>query len=371
MKNKTTVYIYYPSFQKGGIAKILINLVNYFLKKNIKVLLFSQNVSKKYFLKSKNFRIVGLKKKEYFNFFSKRLSISLSLGIKMLSSIRHNKNKITILSMQEHLFSIFVSVLSNTKIIVRNSEDILGATKYSNEKLYSSIIFILKIIFYQFADKIITLSKMSEKSLKYIIFNQNKVKLIYNPYIKTIFPFKKKIRSNMFSILSAGRLTHQKNFELLLRAVKKLQDENYKVKLNIIGSGPLENRLKLQSKKLKYIKFFKWKKNLNKFFIKSNLFVLPSFYEGSPNILLDAVNSNIPVISSNCSGASDILKNNNLLFKVNNEEDLIDKIKYVIENYNIAINRSKNAKKNLSKFLVSNSKFYLNLIYKNLNENYK
>ena len=57
MKNKTTVYIYYPSFQKGGIAKILINLVNYFLKKNIKVLLFSQNVSKKYFLKSKNFRI--------------------------------------------------------------------------------------------------------------------------------------------------------------------------------------------------------------------------------------------------------------------------------------------------------------------------
>ncbi len=175
----------------------------------------------------------------------------------------------------------------------------------------------------------------------------------------------------MFSILSAGRLTHQKNFELLLRAVKKLQDENYKVKLNIIGSGPLENRLKIQSKKLKNIKFFKWKKNLNKFFIKSNLFVLPSFYEGSPNILLDAVNSNIPVISSNCSGASDILKNNNLLFKVNNEEDLIDKIKYVIENYNIAINRSKNAKKNLSKFLVSNSKFYLNLIYKNLNENYK
>ena len=60
----------------------------------------------------------------------------------MLSSIRHNKNKITILSMQEHLFfSIFVSVLSNTKIIVRNSEDILGATKYSNEKLYSSIFY--------------------------------------------------------------------------------------------------------------------------------------------------------------------------------------------------------------------------------------
>ena len=52
-------------------------------------------------------------------------------------------------------------------------------------------------------------------------------------------------------------------------------------------------------------------------------------------------------------------------------KNLIDKIKYVIENYNIAINRSKNAKKNLSKFLVSNSKFYLNLIYKNLNENYK
>ena len=164
MKNKTTVYIYYPSFQKGGIAKILINLVNYFLKKNIKVLLFSQNVSKKYFLKSKNFRIVGLKKKEYFNFFSKRLSISLSLGIKMLSSIRHNKNKITILSMQEHLFSIFVSVLSNTKIIIRNSEDPIYSSINSENKFVAILVTILKFFFYSLADGIITNSKVSAKN---------------------------------------------------------------------------------------------------------------------------------------------------------------------------------------------------------------
>ena len=99
MKNKTTVYIYYPSFQKGGIAKILINLVNYFLKKNIKVLLFSQNVSKKYFLKSKNFKIVGLKKKEYFNF------QNLSISNKMLSSIGTIKAKFEVYQCRTSIFN--------------------------------------------------------------------------------------------------------------------------------------------------------------------------------------------------------------------------------------------------------------------------
>ena len=288
----------------------------------------------------------------------------------MFSTIRKNKNDIKILSMQDHLFAIFVSILTGNKIVIRNSEEIFGATKYSGKKIYASMIFVLKIVFYQFADKIVVLSKISEKSLKHIIIDKNKIKLIYNPYIKKIFPFKKKIKNKTFSILSAGRFTRQKNFKLLLSVVKKLQEKNYKIQLNIVGSGPLENNLKLQSRELKNVIFFKWKKNLNHFFSKSNLFVLPSVYEGSPNILLDAINSNVPVISSDCSGAIDILKNRKIIFKINNEKDLIEKIKYVIENYNISIRRSKSVKKNLSKFLVSNSKYYLNLIKSEVNEKY-
>ena len=39
------------------------------------------------------------------------------------------------------------------------------------------------------------------------------------------------------------------------------------------------------------------------------MFILPSLYEVS-NVLLDAANHNIPILSSDCSGAKDILKNN-------------------------------------------------------------
>ena len=54
-------------------------------------------------------------------------------------------------------------------------------------------------------------------------------------------------------------------------------------------------------------------------FKRAKIFVLPSLYEGSPNSLIDAVNFEIPTISTKCSGAEDILtsKNGNffLVFK--------------------------------------------------------
>ena len=52
---------------------------------------------------------------------------------------------------------------------------------------------------------------------------------------------------------------------------------------------------------------------------------MPSLYEGSPNILLDSLNISLPVLSSNCSGAKDILAHQSkFIFKVDDIEDLIN-----------------------------------------------
>ena len=57
-----------------------------------------------------------------------------------------------------------------------------------------------------------------------------------------------------------------------------------------------------------------------------NLFVFPSTCENLPNILLEAIASGIPIISSNYGPMRDIIKNPDQLFDPNNHNDLKCKI---------------------------------------------
>ena len=85
--------------------------------------------------------------------------------------------------------------------------------KYELNFLASYLIFILRFIFYNLVDKIITNSKGSSNSLKFFLFgkNKDKVKYIYNPYIEKIRKINLKKKENL--ILAVGRLCKQKNFE--------------------------------------------------------------------------------------------------------------------------------------------------------------
>ena len=78
-----------------------------------------------------------------------------------------------------------------------------------------------------------------------------------------------------------------------------------------------------------------WKKKLSKYFINSKFFILPSLYEGSPNILIEAVNTGIPCISSDCSGSADILLNGKIgiIYKKNNKQELISSMIKMHKNY--------------------------------------
>ena len=72
-----------------------------------------------------------------------------------------------------------------------------------------------------------------------------------------------------------------------------------------------------------------YRKNAYRFMPKSNLFILSSKYEGLPNVLIEAQQSNLPIISSNCpSGPSEILINGKLgeLYPVGNYKALYRKI---------------------------------------------
>lgn len=359
--NEERLVFFYPSFERGGATKILVKLINFFLKKKTRIILFSCNCKYNNFIRSKNIKIIGAKINSKSRFY-----INILTSYYLFKFLKKNlKNKFKVFSLQSHIPVIILSKIFKKKIIIRNSEEIFGATKYAENKLYAFVTFLFKIIFYNFADKIIAISKKSKDSLQAIVIKKKKVKLIYNPYLEDNKKFKFNLNSKTnhnFNILCIGRLTKQKNFSLIIKVVNSLYSFYPNINLTIVGDGPL--RQKLIAISGPNIKFVNWCHNIKKYFLKSHLFVLPSYYEGLPNALIDAVYYGIPAISTDCSGARDILRSNKggFLIPINNSKELQKKIIYTMENYNKTIKKIYYAKNFLLNFSDCNCQKYFKLI---------
>jgi glycosyltransferase involved in cell wall biosynthesis len=85
------------------------------------------------------------------------------------------------------------------------------------------------------------------------------------------------------------------------------------------------------------------------------VFVHSSLYEGLPNVLIDSVNYELPVISTDVSGASDILKGNRggLIIEKNNYKKISISINNSLKNYSLIKKKILFAKKFIKRFLFS------------------
>ena len=354
MKKLKNIIIYYPSFEKGGATFNLINFANLAAKKNINISLIS-NISKKSqkkFLihKIKVFRVKSTEK----YFLSKRITSlfgSLFILIKLL--LKSNKNTI-FFSFQSHIIPLFFCTIFFKKIVIRNSEDAIDATKYADNFVSAYVVIFLKSFFYFFSNGIITNSLKSKKSLEKLTFNIKSINLIFNPYLHKIISFKKKKRKKI--ILSVGRFCKQKNQSLTIKAFKIFIKDNKDYKLLLVGHGADENKLKKLIKKLnlqKNVIIKDWSSNMEKYYTTSKLLVFPSLYEGLPNTLIDALNYSLPCISTKCSGAEDILSKYYKYFVKHNDSKELSKLMInAINNYDAILNSTRNEHKKLKRFLV-------------------
>jgi len=103
-------------------------------------------------------------------------------------------------------------------------------------------------------------------------------------------------------ILAAGRLTHQKGFDLLLEAYARsgLYPE---WQLVIAGEGQERMNLENQASRLgvkQGVSFPGVVEDIDSYYHQASLFVLSSRYEGYPNVLAEAMAAGVPCISFNC-----------------------------------------------------------------------
>jgi len=112
-----------------------------------------------------------------------------------------------------------------------------------------------------------------------------------------------------FLIGSVGRLTAQKDYATLLRAVALIP----KVSLCLVGDGEQRHELESLASSLGIadrVHFVGAVDNPSGYLAQFNLFVLPSLWEGLPTVLLEAMAAGIPVAASAIPGNTDLIKNN-------------------------------------------------------------
>lgn len=120
---------------------------------------------------------------------------------------------------------------------------------------------------------------------------------------------RKFFKSGKLSLLFAGRLTRQKNWKCLLDALEIVGDE-ISWSLSVCGKGEDEKQFKeyIISKNLgRKVKMLGYTSDLYAIMADSDLLVLPSWYEGMPNVLVESLAIGLPCVLSDIPQHKDIV----------------------------------------------------------------
>ena len=155
---------------------------------------------------------------------------------------------------------------------------------------------------------IIDKSKISAEKIS-VIYNGVNIKSQDDLHEQNVrMPFK--IEDEDRILMTVGRLHEQKGHYYLVKAISKVQKEFPKVKLLVIGEGEEENNLKKLVKSLDLtneVIFIGLSSDIEEILPMAELFLLPSLWEGLPNVLLEAMAAGKPVIATEVGGVPELV----------------------------------------------------------------
>jgi glycosyltransferase involved in cell wall biosynthesis len=149
-------------------------------------------------------------------------------------------------------------------------------------------------------------------------------------------------------VLSVGRLSREKAHMDLLEGFNRLREKQPEIpcQLVIVGDGPERARLEAAARSLGCPVIFTGQvSDVQTFYAMADVFVLPSHSEGSPNVLLEAMAENVPVVATAVGGVPEMVENNEsaLLVPPNDPTSLAASIARVLTDRELAQRLTKNA----------------------------
>jgi glycosyltransferase involved in cell wall biosynthesis len=132
-------------------------------------------------------------------------------------------------------------------------------------------------------------------------------------------------------LLFIGRLHRQKGLDWLLSCMPELLVRLSDHELVLVGDGPERDRLMRQGVELNvadHVHFMGWRADIPQLLKRASLLVLPSRYEGMPNVLLEAMAAGVPTVATRAEGTEEILGSlaEKYLVEFGNSRELIERI---------------------------------------------
>ena len=326
----------------GGAERVLVDIVNELVKKyDITIFTLYGNGEFEKQL-HKNIKVISVYNKTYneLNSFTKKV-ISIKLVTKFLRKKIYNKfikgkYDVEVAFLEGPVTWIFAEGDCSKKIawIHNDIEDVFGKGKNAllkqklNEKSYN-----------KFNNLVFVSNDNLEKFCKFFPLNTVKKQVIYNyldvkSVVQKANKFEaKEINSDIVSFVQVSRIVEQKALFRLLDVHKKLITDGYRHNIYVIGDGPLKNELvkKINEYKVNdsFILLGK-KENPYPYIKKGNYFMLTSFYEGYPMVLLEAKALNKPIMITDSAARETLLDYDSSLIVENSEKGIYEGIKSLL-----------------------------------------
>lgn len=247
---------------------------------------------------------------------------------------------------------------TDAKIIIEshsiNFETINGITRERKSPLFKYYEYKSKKDISRF-DALVALTQGSAGEWKNII---STVYVIPNPI--TYYPKEINCSPNNKRIIAVGRLDYEKGFDRLITAFSLISKFIPQWKLDIFGEGNEFHKLSslIHDYSLtKEISIHKPTNNIYHEYMKSNLCVVSSHYEGWGLVIVEAMSCGIPCVAFNCKyGPRDIIinKENGLLAKEGDIQDLADNILWMCEHETERVKMGKAARVDSNKYTYEN-----------------
>lgn len=181
---------------------------------------------------------------------------------------------------------------------------------------------------YELADTIISPSNWVTKTLLFAGIDANKIcQIEYGVHAQDDKIYKK---SRTLKIAFAGGLKRTKGIIELLEAINELKD--YDIEVNIFGR--LYNDVKNEVEKLKNKKiiFYGFTNNIIQEYKKCDIYVYPTYFEGSSKTVFEAMSCGLPIITTENAGSIVRDGEDGFIVPVNNVDSLVEKIEYFYHN---------------------------------------
>jgi glycosyltransferase involved in cell wall biosynthesis len=272
-------------------------------------------------------------------------------------------NKIVKKKSIRHIHAHFANFPADVALCVSNNSGItFSFSAHANDIYVNSQNLTLKIQKSSFVTTCTLYNKIYLDSLV-TESQQIKIHLMYHGIDCSYWNYNpKKTIHTKVNILFIGRLIEKKGaiylLEAILQLIKKLIKKGVLIQLVIIGKGKDEQMLKnfcLTNNLENNVLFSGWQspQQIKQLFALSDIFVLPSLLasdgdrDGIPNVILEAMASGVPVISTYVSGITEIVQHQvtGLLVSERDSNQLIDAILRLINDNNLRASLIENAHK--------------------------